>query len=231
MLKKTGRRLRYIFHCTTLNDLQDDIENNRIDFNKYLVTIPAGTKMFRLVKGDDPIAPTGIGEGYPGCRDGHRWISSPPGFSPKEYRRMYYNNDSQLTVCGSGGEAFSLCRTTPFKEVRDSDDKNFYEITLKKEIQVIDLELICKSLRIPTPLSNERHPVYHKFYGTHIFGIKFRSFKTSYNFPSDLAEDNVFIYTDWFKEFKDIVAVEKIEKEPFLPTNPIIINDPFEKKD
>lgn len=232
MVKKIGRRLRYIFHCTTLNDLQDDIENNRIDLNKYLVTTPAGTKMYRLVrKGDDPIAPTGIGEGYPGCRDGHRWISTPPGFSPEEYRKMYYNNDPQLITCGSGGTALSLCHAIPFKEVKDSENDDFYEITLKKDIQVVDLELICKALRIPTPLSNERHPVYHKFYGTHIPGIKFRSFKVSYVSPSAPEEDNVIIYTDWFKEFKDIVDVEKIEKEPFPPINPEIIKNLFEEKE
>lgn len=223
MFKKIHRRLRYIFNCTTLNDLQDDIENNRIDFNKYLVTVPSGTKMYRFVrKGDDPFAPTGIGEGYPECQDGHRWISSPPGFSPQEYRKKYYSHDSDLAICGSGGTTYSLCRAIARKEVKDAENDDFYEITLKNDIRVVDLELLCKALRIRTPLRSERHPVYHKFYGTHIYGVKFRSFKLPYTYPSMLEEYNIIIYTDWFKDFKDMVDQKKIEEEPPNLTNYIL---------
>lgn len=212
MFKKIGRGIRYIFNCATLDDLQDDIKNKRINFDKYLVPISAGTKLYRFVrKGDDPLAPTGIGEGYPGCRDGHRWISTPPGFSPEEYRKKYYSNDSSLVRSGSGGTTYSLSPDIAYMEVKDAENMDFYEITLKKDIQVVDLKLICKALRIPTPLSSERHPVYHHFYGTHIHGIKFRSSKLSHITPSDTEEDNIIIYTDWFKEFKDIADKKKIE--------------------
>ena len=221
MLKKIGRWIRYIFEYTTLDDLQEDIDCKRIDFNKYLVTVPSGASLYRLVKkGDDPIAPTGIGEGYPGNRNGHRWVSTPLGFSFELYRDMYYRNDPQLITCGTGAVAGSLSIVTPFREVGDTQNMDLYKLTLKKDIQVVDLELICKALRIPTPLSKERHPVYHKFYGTHIRGVKFRSFRAPYVSPSAPAEDNVIIYTDWFKDFKDSVDVKKIKNEPFSRINP-----------
>ncbi len=212
MLGKINRKIKYFFYCTTLDDLQDDIENKQIDFNKYLVTIPAGTKMYRFArKDDDPIAPTGIGEGYPGCRYGHRWISSPLGFSAEEYRKKHYSNDPDAVASGSGGTTYSFSPAIARKEVMNADSCDFYEITLKKDIQVVDLELICKGLRIPTPLSSERHPVYHKFYGTHIRGIKFRSFRLAGASPTRIEKANIFIYNDWFKEFKDIVDEKKIE--------------------
>lgn len=209
LCRKLGRQIRYILKYTSLNDLQEDIEQNKIDLNKYLVTIPSGTSTYRLVtKDDDPLAPTGIGEGYSGNRNGHRWISTPPGFLFESYRDMYYRNDPQLITAGTGGTCMSLNIKTPFMEISDVQDMDLYKLTLKKDIQVVDLELICKALRIPTPLSEERHPVYHKFYGTHIKGVRFKCFK-----PASVSDElNIIIYTDWFKEFKDIIDKEKIDK-------------------
>lgn len=212
--RKLLRRLRYISYCATLNDLQEDIEYKRIDFNKFLVVILSGTSMYRLVKkDDDPIAPTGIGEGYPGNRDGHRWVSTPNGFLPEVYRKMYYENAPQVLASGTGAVCMSLKVATPFREVSNAQNMDLYKLTLKKDIQVVDLELICNALRIHTPLSKKRHPVYHKFYETHIRGIKFKTFQFGYTLHHAIEEENIIIYTDWFKEFKDIINVEKIKKE------------------
>lgn len=215
---KLLRSLRYIFYCTTLNDLQEDIEYKRINFNKFLVSIPSGTSLYRLVReDDDPITPTGIGDGYPENRNGHRWVSTPHGFSPDIYRKMYYENEPQVIACGTGAVCMSLKSVTSFREVSNAKNMDLYKLILKKDIRVVDLELICKALRIRMPLSKEHHPVYHKFYGMHIRGIKFKTFKFDYSAPYSIKEENIIIYSDWFKEFKDIVSVEKVKKEEFPP--------------
>lgn len=219
MLKKIGRWLRYVFYCTSLTDLQDDIEHKRIDFNKHLVTIPTGTPLTRLVKeGSNPVIPTGIGEGFPGCRDGHRFVSSQRDFSPELYGIAQDLSVDTITM-GTGSIILSMMPITAFKEVDNPQDKDWYELTLKSDIQVVELESICRALRIPYPLGSERHPVYHKFYGTHISGIRYKSFKPG----TSLDELNILIYTDWLEDFKDIVDQKKLDKKSFITIHPEII--------
>lgn len=204
--KKIGRMFRYLFYSTTLNDLKEDIESYKVDFAKFQRTMPIGITFYRLVsKNEDPLRPSG--------RKG-RHVSEPDNFPFEEYREAYYQELwKTMPVMGTGAVTMSVNPITPMKEVSMPQDKDFYALTLTKDITIFDFELMRKSMRIPLAHCKERHPAYQLFYGKKLKGVVFRSAHenpVSYHPGGQQPEYNLVIFTDWLDGYKSYFSISKI---------------------
>ena len=206
--KKLGRIKRYIFYQTTMDDLKEDLDNNRIDFGKYQTTLYTGEVFYRFVdKGDDPLRPTGKKS---------RFVSEPDNFPFEEYREAYYKNElAQMPTLGTGGISLAECFPTAVKEVPEPFDKDWWELRLTKNLSVVDLEALCKDKRIPFELAKERHDAYQLLYGKKLIALRFRSSKQAqyaHCLPFYYRQEyNLYIYTDWFQDYKNFFKATQIE--------------------
>lgn len=206
---KIGRVCRNLFYRTTLDDLKEDIEGDRVDFKRFQVIINPGYVLYRLVdKNEDPLRPTG--------RKG-RFVSEPDNFSFEEYRRAYYQELwESMPALGTGAFTGSVRPYTPMKEVDMPQDKDFYALTLTKDVRVHDFETMRKSMRISLVSCKERHPAYQLFYGKRLEGVIFRSaqeYSVSYYPGENQPEYNLVIFTDWLDDYKSYFNVRKIDED------------------
>lgn len=175
----------------------DEINLDTIDLDKHKITIPAGTKLYRICrKGANPLKPTGKAS---------RFAKEPPSYTFEKYQAALENG--KAISIGTGANYFCVSLPTAIQEVGgDTKDKEVYMITLKLDIEIIDMNSICKAEGISKPyITEERAGIWHKFYGKKVNGLRYESSKN----PADY---NVVIFPDWFKEFKNIVVVEKCER-------------------
>ncbi|KKQ66883.1 MAG: hypothetical protein US89_C0022G0006 [Candidatus Peregrinibacteria bacterium GW2011_GWF2_38_29] len=202
-----GRLFRYWFYSTTLDDLREDIESDRIDFTRFPKIIHPGETFYRLVdRNEDPLRPSG--------RKG-RFVSEPDNFPFEGYQRAYYQELwKSMPVLGTGAFTMSFSPLTPVREVRMPQDKDFYALTLTKDITVLDFESLRQSMRISFDSSKERHPVYQLFYGKKLKGVVFRSAQedtVSYYPGGQQPEYNLLIFADWLEGFKSYFSARKID--------------------
>jgi len=175
----------------------DDINIDTIDLSKHLVTVHCGTKLYRIVhKGTDPLIPTG--------RES-RFASQPPQYSPEVYKKAL-GMGTAISV-GTGTSCFCESLATAKLEVGGHlQDKQAYEIILKSDITIVDMDSICRAEGINKPyITEERTEICHKFYGKKVKGLRYESSKNT-------KEYNIVIFPDWFPEFKSIVEVKKINE-------------------
>lgn len=171
-----------------------DIYLDAIDLDKHKITIPAGTKLYRIVsKGADPLKPTGKAA---------RFAKEPAGYIFEKYQAALENG--KAISIGTGASYFCESLPTAILEVGGNiENEDVYIVTLKSDIEIIDMDSICKSEGVTKPyITEERSEIWHKFYGKKVNGLRYESSKS----PSDY---NIVIFPDWFKEFKNIVVVEK----------------------
>ena len=172
----------------------DDIDLDSVDLSKHTKVIPSGTKLYRIVlKGIDPLKPTG---------KENRFASEPPGYTFEKYQAALQDDIAIITGTGST----SLCTTVRTARLEIGSDwvnRETYKITLISDIEIVDMDSICEAERIYERHTGERTGIWHEFYGKKIKGLRYRSSKN----PDDY---NIVIFPDWFKEFHNIVKVEKI---------------------
>ncbi len=172
----------------------DDIDLDSIGLNKHKAVVLSGTKLYRIVlKGTNPLKPTG---------KANRFASEPPGYTFEKYQAALQNGTAIITGTGST----SLCTTVRTARLEIGSDwinRETYMITLKSNIEIVDMDSICKAEGISKPYISDRTKIWHKFYGKKIKGLRYRSSKN----PNDC---NIVIFPDWFKEFNNIVKVENI---------------------
>lgn len=161
--------------------------------NKHKIIIPAGTKLYRIVlKGTDPLKPTGKAS---------RFAKEPPGYTIEKYQEAFEKGMS--IPVGTGANCYCESLPTAILEVGGKvKNQDIYMITLKSDIEVVDMDSICRAEGISKPITKERNEIWHRFYGKKVRGLRFKSSKN----PNDY---NIIIFPDWFREFKDIVEVEK----------------------
>lgn len=205
--KKIGRIWRYLTFSTTLDDLEEDIERDKIDFTKFHKTVRAGETFYRLVdKDDDPLRPSG--------KKG-RFVSEPDNFPFEGYRSAYYQQLwKSMPLMGTGAVTMSMNPVTPAKEVQMSQDKDFYELRLVRDISVFDFESMRIKMRIPFDDSKQRHLAYQLFYGKKLKGVLFRSAKekAAVYAGEQQPEYNLLIFTDWLVGFKNYFSAHKVSK-------------------
>lgn len=175
----------------------DEINLDAIDLNKHKIIVPAGTMLYRIIPtGADPLKPTGKTS---------RFAKQPPGYIFERYQAALENGRAILV--GTGANYFCESLPTAIQEVGgDVEGKDVYMITLKSSIEIIDMDSICKAEGISKPyISEERSEIWNKFYGKKVNGLRYESSKN----PADY---NIVIFPDWFKEFKNIVVVDKCVK-------------------
>ncbi len=174
----------------------DDINLDQVDLSKHLKIIKAGSVWYRIVdKGRDPLIPTGIKS---------RFSKEPPGFSPEKYKIAW---DAGCSIhIGTGSTCFCQSINTAKKETGENlGGKEIYRITLTYDIEVVDIDSICKAEEISKPyITEERKEFWHNFYGKKVKGLIHESSKN----PRDY---NLVIFQDLFQTFKELVAVEKVE--------------------
>lgn len=172
----------------------EDIDLDKVDFDKYKITVYAGSKFYRIVhQGTDPLAPTGRWS---------RFVSQPMGFDPSKVRIG--------TQAHTGATCYSNTPITACLEVGDLTGREMYQITLKSDIEAVDLDSICMAEGISKPYMPKDHtPFFHKLYGKHIKAFRFESAQNSNDY-------NVVIYNDWFKEFPNLVDKELMDKDAII---------------
>ncbi len=176
------------------NKRVDEINLGAIDLDKHKITISAGTKLYRIVrKGADPLKPTGKAS---------RFAKEPPGYSLEKYQEAL--EIGRAISVGTGASYFCEFLPTAISEVGGNiEGKDVYIMTLKSDIEIIDVDSICKAEGVNKPyISEERSEIWHKFYGKRVNGLRYESSKS----PTDY---NIVIFPDWFKEFKNVVIVKK----------------------
>jgi len=166
----------------------ENIELDKIVLNQHKILSPRGAIWHRAVyPGWPPLEPTG--------RES-RFVSEPPGFNPSKY--------AQGLTAGTGATCYSFTLETSFKETSEMTEKDVYRVTLLKDIELVDLDSICKKQGIAKPyMPEERTDFFDQFYGKHIKGLRFESAKH----PSGY---NVVIFNDWFKDFPKYVVAQKL---------------------
>ncbi len=188
----------------------DDIDIDNMDLSKYKFIIPAGTKWYRTVlKGEDPFLPTGKAS---------RFASEPPGFTVGGYRSALANG--QTVTAGTGADYFcEAIDTSVFEASGNLNDKDVYAVILKSDIELIDIDAICKAEGVSKPyMPEERTAVWHKFYGKKIKGLRVESAK-------DHSHYNIVIFPDWFLEFKKLVEKKQLDNASFMPTIKLLPRD------
>jgi len=176
----------------------DDINLDSIDFNKHRITISRSTKLYRAVyKGADPLTPTGKKS---------RFATEPLGYTMESYQVAYERGVAVLA--GTGTNCFCESLPAAILEAGGSlDDKDVYELIIKLDFDVVDMDSVCKAEGVGKPyITAERKEIWHKFYGRRIKGLRFESSK-------DYKVYNIVIFPDWFKEFKDYVKIKRINKD------------------
>lgn len=179
------------------NKKVDEINLDAIDLNKHKTTIPTGTMLYRIVAaGADPLKPTGKTS---------RFAKQPPGYTFERYQAALENGKAILV--GTGANYFCESLPTAIQEVGgDVEGKDVYTIILKSDIEIIDMDSVCKAEGVSKPyISEERSAIWDKFYGKKVNGLRYESSK-------NYADYNIVIFPDWFKEFKNIVVVKKCER-------------------
>ncbi|MDP8253163.1 MAG: hypothetical protein P9X27_02055 [Candidatus Kaelpia aquatica] len=195
-IQKIVRKIRRSMWLNNLDDLLRDFDE--IDFSVHMITVPLGATWYRSInKGADPLSSTGAE---------NRFVSQRPDYSFEKYQTAM--SMGRETVAGTGATCFVSVQSVIPEEVVDFESKDCYKITLKEDIEIVDMDSICREKRISKPyMTEERHPVFQLFYGKKINGLKYESAK-------DPKAYCYVIYNDWFKKFRSIVTVEKI-----LPCN------------
>lgn len=171
----------------------DDIGINKINLDKHKIKIPSGIELYRIVpKGADPLKPTGKAS---------RFAKEPPGYTFKKYQAAL-ENGTAIHV-GTGATCYCEAIPTAILEVNNKlEDKDIWKITLKSDIELIDMDSICKAEGVSKPYAAERTEIWHNFYGKKVNGLRYESSKN----PTDY---NIVIFPDWFKKIKEVVDVEK----------------------
>jgi len=114
------------------------------------------------------------------------------------------------TQAHTGATCYSNTPVTACLEVGDLKDKDLYKIILKSNIEVVDLDSICKAEGINKPYMPKDHtPFFHKLYGKHIKAFSFESAQNSNDY-------NLVLYNDWFKEFPQLVETELMDKDAVI---------------
>ena len=144
----------------------DDIDIDRVDLDKHKINISSGTELYRIVpKGVDPLKPTG---------EASRFAKEPSGYTFEKYQEALENGTAVLVGTG----ATYYCESMPIAilEVNNKlEDKDIWRVTLKSNIEVIDMDFICKAEGVPKPYTAERTEIWHKFYGKKINGLRYES--------------------------------------------------------
>lgn len=194
MIKKTVRWLKWICYISSLDDLSSDIETNKSDFTKHKFTFRKGTIWFRFVyPGNNPIIPTGLET---------RFVSQSPDFIFGLHRPTEFIGSTCSTAATGYLQTYSLA----FKEADNADIKDQYKITLLEDIELTDMDSICKARRVPKPyMTKDWHPVFDLFYGQQIKGLRCES-------AEDQSDYTFVIYHKWFPEFEKIIKTELIKK-------------------
>ena len=133
-----------------------DLNLSNIDINKHKIIIPLGTKIYKFTpKEKDPLKPTGKES---------RFVSEPEGFSMEKYSREW---DGGNAMCaGTGGCYFSETISLAALEAGNTENKYAYEITLKSDTELIDLDSIANAEGLGKPyISDQWLPIYDEFYG------------------------------------------------------------------
>ena len=114
----------------------DEINLDTIDLNKHKTIISTGTILYRIVPtGADPLKPTSKTS---------RFAKQPPGYTFERYQAALENGKAILV--GTGANYFCESLPTAIQEVGgNAEDKDVYTITLKSDIEIIDMDSICKS--------------------------------------------------------------------------------------
>ncbi len=176
-----------------MNKKIDDINIDNIELDKHKIVIPSGTALYRAVPiGTDPLRPTGKAS---------RFAKEPPSYTFEKYQAALENGTAILV--GTGANYYCETISTAVMEVGGVlKDKEIYKITLKSNIEVVDMDSICKSEGVSKPHTGDRTEIWHKFYGKKVNGLRYESSK-------NLDDYNLVIFPDWCKNFRDIVEVEK----------------------
>jgi hypothetical protein len=174
----------------------DDIDVSSLDLSKHILILPAGSIWYRIVdKGQDPLEPTG---------KAGRFSKEPPHYTPTLYKivRRIFGNAS---LVGTGSTCLCTAIATAQLEVGGSlEGKSVYRITLLSDIEIIDIDSICKSEGIDQPyITEERSEFWHRFYGRKVRGLHHQSAK-------NLKDYNLVIFQDWFPKFKSVIKKELI---------------------
>lgn len=173
----------------------DDINLDKIDLNQHKKIILAGSVWYRLVhKGTDPLKPTGKAS---------RFACEPPGYSLEKYSKAF---DEGIAIsAGTGSTYFCEVINVARAEVSNPEKRDAYKVTLKSDIEVIDIDHICIAEGVGKPyISEVRHPIFHQFYGKNgVMGVYLESAK-------DYKFHNLVIFIDKFPKFRDMVYIERI---------------------
>jgi hypothetical protein len=175
----------------------DDFNFDGINFNKHKITILKGAVMYRFChKGSDPLKPTGKAS---------RFASEPGGYTFEGYSQAFDKGVTNAILVGTGSTYFCETIPTACLEVGSTQKKDLYKITLKKDIELINIDSICESIGVDKPyITEERHPFFHKFYGIKkVNGVYLESAKNP-------IHHNYVIFLDKFPEFRNIVEKEKM---------------------
>ncbi len=173
----------------------NDIDINKIDLNKHKIIIPKGTALYRVIeKGRDPLIPSGKE-----CR----FAKEPQQYTPEKYAEEYKQGHGALV--GTGNICGSFCLEVAIKE-SGGYVKNpvTYKITLKLDIEAVNMDSICVDEGIPKPyITEDREGVWHEFYGEKVKAIRYESLKDNANY-------NLVMFPDSIDDFANMFIVEEI---------------------
>lgn len=172
----------------------DDINVDELDLSLHRTAIPKGTVLYRITpRGKDPLKPTGKE-----CR----FAKEPPQYAPQKYEAAI--DQGTAVLCGTGNVCFSLSLATVRKEVgKDLEGEETYKITLKSDIEVVDIDSICRAEGVGKPyITEERTEFWHRFYGRGVNGLRYPSAKNTEDY-------NIVIFPDNFPRYRDVFLAEK----------------------
>jgi len=177
----------------------DDIKLDQIDFKKHMITMRSGEEWYRVVrKGDDPLLPTG---------KPNRFVSTPSNFDIIEFQNKFRLGDPTASLLGTASTI--ACKTTEIALLESHLNllgADVYKITFKSNVELVDMDSICKAEGVNKPYTKGRTEIWQKFYGKKIKGLRYESSK-------DFSVYNIVIFRDWFKDFESVVKVEKQEEQ------------------